>query len=77
MTGYDLDQSQSLAEKLRVLVESCKFKAIKSTHITVSIGLTLFVKTDSLNSAFLRADEALYLAKTQGRNQVVSAHAIV
>ena len=38
--------------------------------ITLSIGLTEFRDKDSLNSAFERADQALYKAKQSGRNQV-------
>ena len=73
VTHYDLAQAQALAEKLRVLVEQHVFDEGLNIKITVSIGLTSFSKTDSLNSAFIRSDEALYLAKTQGRNQVVAA----
>ena len=57
----------------KFLVEQLVFDEAFNVKITVSIGLTSFSKTDSLNSAFIRSDEALYLAKTQGRNQVVAA----
>ncbi|MDQ7073661.1 MAG: GGDEF domain-containing protein [Gammaproteobacteria bacterium] len=40
-------------------------------NISVSIGLTEIQPDDSLDSAFCRADEALYQAKRQGRNTVV------
>lgn len=73
VTHYDLNQARALAEKLRLLIKEYDFNTVENTQITISIGLTSFSKTDSLNSAFLRADEALYSAKTQGRNQVVIA----
>ena len=70
VTNYELVQAKSLAEKLRALVAEHGFHSGKSASITVSIGLTSFSKADSLNSAFIRADEALYSAKTNGRNRV-------
>lgn len=39
--------------------------------ITASIGVANFVKGDSVESILLRADDALYVAKNKGRNQVV------
>jgi hypothetical protein len=39
--------------------------------VTVSIGFTAVVPSDSGLTAFGRADEALYVAKSQGRNQVL------
>lgn len=72
VTEYELHQAQALAEKLRKLIASHRFKDVDSA-ISVSIGLTAFTKTDSLNAAISRADEALYQAKALGRNQVASA----
>ncbi|WP_394202337.1 GGDEF domain-containing protein [Marinagarivorans algicola] len=73
VTHYDLKQARALAEKLRLLIKDYDFNTVQNIQVTISIGLTSFSKSDSLNSAFLRADEALYSAKTQGRNQVVIA----
>ncbi|HEY7772581.1 MAG TPA: GGDEF domain-containing protein [Marinagarivorans sp.] len=79
---YDLSQAVVLSEKLRLLIEQHQFPIAKGTDnrklnlepiaITVSIGLTSFSRIDSLNSAFIRADEALYAAKSAGRNRVVA-----
>ena len=40
-------------------------------EITVSIGVAFLKNDESLDSVLLRADEALYAAKNQGRNKVV------
>lgn len=39
-----------------------------SSHVTVSMGAALISPQDTLDSAILRADSLLYLAKRQGRN---------
>lgn len=49
-----------------------KFKNDK-VSITVSIGVSHINKNDNTHTAFERADEALYQAKAQGKNQVVYA----
>ncbi len=63
-----------IAEKIRASIEKLKF-----THnghdikVTISSGITIFVGDDTLESAFERADKALYQAKEQGRNRCVIA----
>ena len=63
-----------IAEKVRANIEKLKF-----THnghdikVTISSGITIFVENDTLDSAFERADKALYQAKDQGRNRCVIA----
>lgn len=49
-----------------------KFKNNK-VSITLSIGATHITKEDNIHTAFERADEAMYKAKAQGKNQVVYA----
>jgi diguanylate cyclase (GGDEF)-like protein len=41
-------------------------------QVTVSIGFTEVLSSDAPSAAFSRADEAVYLAKDQGRNRVLS-----
>ncbi|PLY07328.1 MAG: GGDEF domain-containing protein [Arcobacter sp.] len=57
------------AENLRRIIQLHKFKSVGSK--TVSLGITLSKNDDSIPSIIKRADEALYMAKNQGRNQVV------
>ncbi len=60
---------QLLAEKLRIKVESYSFS--KVNNITVSFGVATYNKGDTINSLIKRADDGLYKAKENGRNQVV------
>lgn len=64
----DLKDVYTLAEKLRKTVESSKFPVVQ--NITISIGVSQLEKNDSFNQLFKRADQALYFAKDNGRNQV-------
>lgn len=63
-----LEQARDLAELLRQRVEGHAF--VTAGRISVSIGLTAFRTSDDSNQIFKRADQALYEAKQQGRNQV-------
>ncbi len=47
-----------------------KFKNNK-VSITLSVGATHITKEDNIHTAFERADEAMYKAKAQGKNQVI------
>jgi len=62
-----------LAERIRENVErnfvNYEEKEIK---VTCSIGLAKFLEDDTLKTAIVKADEALYVAKNAGRNQVRS-----
>lgn len=59
------------AQKLRKTIELHKFKTIGNK--TVSMGVTLSKNDDTIESLVNRADEALYLAKNSGRNQIIFA----
>ncbi|PKG38513.1 GGDEF domain-containing protein [Psychromonas sp. Urea-02u-13] len=66
------EQSQLTLEKLCQTIKKIPFKFKKqSISITISVGCTSFCQTDDLDSAFERADQALYHAKGNGRDQVV------
>lgn len=58
-----------LAERLRQAVEHTSFTALAGHPLTVSIGVTRRGAAP-LDTCFLEADQALYAAKTAGRNQV-------
>ncbi len=62
-----------LAEHLREQLSEQSRKANPNLHITASFGVTMIL--DSLDQALIQADQAMYQAKSQGRDQVV-AHAV-
>ncbi len=57
-----------LAERIRHGVEAASGTCLRDT--TVSVGVTVSRAGDTLDSLLRRVDEALYLSKKSGRNQV-------
>lgn len=59
-----------IAEKLRRHIEDCKFHHRSDVvPVTVSCGVAEFREGDTLEGVFERADRALYVAKSGGRNR--------
>lgn len=72
-----LTQAMERAESIRKAIESAQLKRKNETKsigtITASFGVTCMQADDDAESFIARADEALYKAKQQGRNRVISA----
>ena len=69
------DNAQVLADKLRLAIsELAPVWDEKTLHITASIGLCYWQAGENLESATARSDQALYQAKTTGRNRLVIIH---
>ncbi|VAW01682.1 Pole remodelling regulatory diguanylate cyclase [hydrothermal vent metagenome] len=76
MPGADLDSAKGAAERFRLLVESTEFHTGKDQapiRITMSGGLTMIEGNEKNDAALSRADAALYHAKENGRNRMVTA----
>ena len=72
LTGVDEPEATRIAERLRAAVAAQAFDVRGRGHrITVSIGVAAFRDGD-LQASLRSADEALYRAKANGRNQVVN-----
>ena len=72
MTGADA--AVNLAERLRLsLDEQVLMEGTQSFRIPASLGVAELRENEDAGAWYRRADEALYLAKTQGRNRVVAA----
>ena len=63
------EKALRVSESIRKGVEEMEFE--KVGHITVSGGVTVLRREDTLESVFKRVDDALYEAKTTGRNKIV------
>ena len=78
LPGADLEQSSQLAEQVREVISS-KQMVNQDQHvlpcITVSIGVTTMHGKETSRSLLNRADEAMYQAKENGRNQTVFSQA--
>lgn len=69
----DISLAVKVMDRLRQTVSSKAIKDhINKTILTVSIGITELKKSDHLQEAKERADEALYKAKESGRDCVIS-----
>jgi len=68
--AIEKDDAIKLAEKLRVKIDKYDFDTVGNK--TASFGLATFTLGDTDDSLVERADKALYQAKNNGRNQVVS-----
>ena len=72
-TGSDLDNAIKRLNDFRASVEHCKFGSKgKRIVITMSAGCALFTGEDTPESVYIRADQALLMAKKKGRNKCLS-----
>lgn len=69
--GLDADGARELANQVRQALEELKFVFLPAkSQITGSFGVAEVKYGETLKSAILRADKALYAAKSSGRNRV-------
>ncbi|WP_439861394.1 diguanylate cyclase domain-containing protein [Pseudomonas sp. MBLB4136] len=70
---FDLESAGAFAEQLRLKIQSLRIKVRRTDQvldsITASFGFALAEAGDTVESLLTRADDALYQAKRNGRNQ--------
>ena len=67
----DQDGAMYLAEKIRATMAATNYKCGPTNiAVTVTLGVSVYKKKDSLDKCINQADIALYKGKKQGRNQV-------
>ena len=59
-----------MSENIRKKIEAEPFEEVG--HLTCSLGITLYQDKEAIKQTIERADHALYEAKEQGRNRVIS-----
>jgi two-component system cell cycle response regulator len=71
MPATSLEEARLVAERVCASVAAEPFQV--AGQVTASVGVaTLCGRTDSVDTLLERADVALYAAKREGRNRVVS-----
>ena len=76
LPGADSANAASIAERARLAIEQEDFAVASASRplaITASIGLAEGGETQDWRELYRRADQALYRAKTEGRNRVNAA----
>ncbi|MCE8053787.1 diguanylate cyclase [Halomonas daqingensis] len=76
LVGSGEARAMEVAERIRYAVEKSEFNDHdgKIIAVTTSIGVTRLLQDEPPPQALKRADEALYRAKREGRNQVMMAN---
>jgi two-component system cell cycle response regulator len=77
MPETELADAHRIAERIRLHVAGSPFRVLEGAElltVTISIGVAASVAEDTPVKLIKRADEAMYEAKTHGRNRVI-AHA--
>jgi diguanylate cyclase (GGDEF)-like protein len=73
LKGCGLEEAKQVAEKIRRGIAAHDFVlGYSSASVTISLGVSVHVGSETAGNLFARADQALYLAKQKGRNRVES-----
>ena len=73
LPGIDQDGLEATAERVRMLVENSWIqRGDAQARVTVSIGATMAVQTESTDGLVDRADRLMYASKHGGRNRVTT-----
>ena len=75
LSGFSCQKAAVMAEYIRQKIEDLRIQTEKGIlKFTCSFGVAEFLTKDTIDALLKRADEALYYAKENGRNKVVSVN---
>lgn len=69
LPNTNVDQFTACCERLRAAFACAEPVGVRVNSVSLSVGMTLLNASDALDEALLRADQALYRAKRDGRNR--------
>lgn len=71
LTNSGSREAMICAKRIRLMVREMTFEGLpQDFRITISVGVTKYQPTESIEDAINRADKALYRAKANGRDRV-------
>ncbi len=70
MPDTGLKAAETVLERIRLKIEQHPFQKVEK--VTVSAGVTDKTERETIDTAIIRADKALYQSKTDGRNRVTA-----
>lgn len=74
LSNTDSEGAKLIAERIRrVIAQTPVVHDDNEIHITASVGISHYHKGDNTHSLFERADKAMYIAKSAGRNCIADS----
>jgi diguanylate cyclase (GGDEF)-like protein len=67
-------QAMALAERIRAGIEACQVPGLNGRKLSMSIGVAGLQGESSIEELIQHADQALYIAKSSGRNRCILYH---
>ena len=73
LSNYSLEEGAAAAERIRRSISDIRLDSIEGSNVTARCGVATIPETSDAECLIKDADQALYRAKNQGRNQVCCA----